>query len=405
MKPSPFMHASLLATVALVVILPTLAQTPPANPQEMHYSISTGQTWTDTGLDVHAGDSLEISAQPDPTKGCDPAGKKDTTGNGLVSEAPAGALIARVSDKGAAELAGTNTTLRVANDGRLFLGVNAQGKPPCAGAFAVVVHVLNAAAPDVKQKLAAAAQTWLSGQFGTGTQTASAATNTSASTVSPSGATNANAPSTLPGLKVSDTPLDGALRKDIDGLPRRVNDEFKNQGDMVNFVIVGSQQQVQSALEAATWHIADTDNREAAIKAVLQTYEKKDYLQMPMSELYLFGRVQDYGYEMAEPYSVVASRHHFRLWKAPFTYQGQTVWVGAGTHDVGFEKDQRNGKVTHKIDPAVDGERTNIGASLQKADKLKSLAYYLPPDPIQEAKNATGGGYHSDGRILVIFLK
>jgi hypothetical protein len=124
-----------------------------------------------------------------------------------------------------------------------------------------------------------------------------------------------------------------------------------------------------------------------------------------MSERYLFGRVQDYGYEMAEPYSVVASRHHFRLWKAPFTYEGQTVWVGAGTHDVGFEKDQRNGKVTHKIDPAVDGERTNIGASLQKADKVKSLAYYLPPDPIQEAKNATGGGYHSDGRILVIFLK
>ena len=35
------------------------------------------------------------------------------------------------------------------------------------------------------------------------------------------------------------------------------------------------------------------------------------------------------------------------------------VWVGAGTHDIGFEKDQRNGKVTHKIDPAVDGERVN----------------------------------------------
>jgi len=261
------------------------------------------------------------------------------------------------------------------------------------------------ASQDMKQKLAAAAQTWMNGQFGTGTQTASAATDTSAATVSPSGATAANASAALPGLKISDEQLDAALRKDIDGLPRRVNDEFQNQGDMVNFVIVGSQQQLQSTLEAANWHIADTNNTEAAIKAVLQTYQKKEYLQMPMSELYLFGRVQDYGYEMAEPYSVVASRHHFRLWKAPFTYQNQTVWVGAGTHDVGFEKDQRNGKVTHKIDPAVDGERTNIGASLQKADKVKSLAYYLPPDPIQEAKNATGGGYHSDGRILVIFLK
>jgi hypothetical protein len=53
----------------------------------------------------------------------------------------------------------------------------------------------------------------------------------------------------------------------------------------------------------------------------------------------------------------------------------------------------------------VDGERDNIGASLQKADKVKTATYYLPSDPVQSAKNATGGGYHSDGRILVLVLK
>jgi hypothetical protein len=126
---------------------------------------------------------------------------------------------------------------------------------------------------------------------------------------------------------------------------------------------------------------------------------------MPMSRLYLFDRGQDFGYEEAEAYSVVASRHHFRLWKAPFSYNGQTVWVGAGTHDIGFEKDVRNGKITHKIDPVVDGERDNIGQTLQQAGKAKSLNYYLPPDPVQDAKNATGGEYHSDGRILLVFLQ
>jgi hypothetical protein len=108
---------------------------------------------------------------------------------------------------------------------------------------------------------------------------------------------------------------------------------------------------------------------------------------------------------MAEPIAMVASRHHFRIWKAPFTWKGQDVWVGAGTHDIGFAKDKRNNSVTHKIDPAVDGERDNIGSSLQKANKAKSLTYYLPPDPIKEAKNATGDGYQSDGRLLVIFLQ
>ena len=204
---------------------------------------------------------------------------------------------------------------------------------------------------------------------------------------------------------VSETPLDTQLRNRIDSLPRRVNDQFQNQGDMVNFVMVGSLQQVQDALTSADWHVADRQVNESVVKAVMQTYEKKAYLTMPMSELYLFGRVQDYGYEQAQVYAVVASRHHFRIWKAPFQWDGKDVWVGAGTHDIGFEKDQRNGKVTHKIDPAVDGERDNIGSTLQKGGKTKTLTYYLPPNPVQDAKNATGGGYHSDGRILVITLK
>jgi hypothetical protein len=102
---------------------------------------------------------------------------------------------------------------------------------------------------------------------------------------------------------------------------------------------------------------------------------------------------------------MVASRHHFRLWKVPFTWNGQTVWVGAGTHDIGFAKDQRNGNATHKIDPNVDGERENIGSSLQKGGKVKSMSFYLPPNPVQNAKNATGDGYHSDGRILIVSLQ
>jgi hypothetical protein len=208
-----------------------------------------------------------------------------------------------------------------------------------------------------------------------------------------------------PVLKLSAATLDSQLRKDINGLPRRVTDRFQNLGDMVNFVIVGSQKSLQAALDAADWHIADTTKKKAVLDAVLETYENKDYLQMPMSTLYLFGRPQDFGYEMAEPIAMVATRHHFRIWKAPFTWRGQEVWVGAGTHDIGFAKNKRNGKVTHRIDPLVDGERDSIGSSLQNANKVKSLTYYLPRDPVREAKNATGDEYQSDGRLLVIILQ
>jgi hypothetical protein len=357
-------------------------------------------------------------------------------------------LIARLQAQGVPVLIGSGKQLKAEAAGHLYLGVNAAGAPPCSGSFAVKVHIDSTAAPvagnsltsnaapvttpsaaspavpskpgtassetaktapaqDIKSKLASAAQVFLAGQFGNGaaaSPTSSAAAPTGNDVVTPN-STPAASTATPVALKVSPGSLDSGLQKDVEGLPRRVNDEFQNQGDMVNFVLVGSEQQVKDALEAASWHIADTDNKEAVLKAVLETYQKKDYLAMPMSQLYLFGRKQDYGYELAQAYSVVASRHHFRIWKAPATWNGQTMWAGAGTHDIGFEKDQRNGKVTHKIDPAVDGERDNIGQTLQASGKVKSLYYYLPSDPVQGAKNATGGGYHSDGRVLVVVLQ
>jgi hypothetical protein len=341
-------------------------------------------------------------------------------------------LIARLQADGVPVLVGGGQQLKVETPGHLFFGVNAKGTPPCAGSFAVKVHLSSgrtpaatgnaltanpspasgsteaqtAVSPTIKSKLASAAQVFLAGQFGAGSTPATSASTAPASNnlVSSDAATPAAA-TPAPALNVSTAVLDPGLRKDIDTLPRRVNDQFNNEGDMVNFVLVGSEQQVQSGLTAANWRVADTDTKEAALKAVLETYQKKDYLQMPMSQLYLFGRKQDYGYEWAEAYSVVASRHHFRIWKAPFTWNGQTVWAGAGTHDIGFERDQRNGKVTHKIDPAIDGERDNTGSTLQKSDKAKTVSYYLPPDPVQTAKNATGGEYHSDGRILEVVLQ
>src|SRR5215472_10970883 len=288
----------------------------------------------------------------------------------------------------------TSRNISITSNGHLYLAPNSVDN--CHRAIVVSIHTGPAASTIFKNKLSTAAQIWLKGQFGTDTAAAA-----------PGGAPQANnARDTATGApNVPSLPIDPSLREQIARLPRRVSDQFNNPGDMVNFVIIGSEEQVQKALANANWHIADTSNSDAIIKAIEMSRANQDYVQMPMSLLYLFGRVQDFGYEQAEAYAVVASRHHFRLWKAPFQWNGQDVWAGAGTHDIGFEKDQRNGSVTHKIDPAVDGERDNIGSTLQKTDKIKSLTYYLPPNPVQDARNATGGGYHSDGRILVVQLQ
>jgi hypothetical protein len=398
--------------------------------------VSAAKAWTDSGLDLQAGDVLELSAKASTdqpatsgTPACDPNGVAAAASPATppLPNATAGALIARLHAHGAAPvLVGSFREFHIAEPSHLSLAMNIAGAAPCQGTIAVTVQVIPARSnsaitsspgtnststsagttggqstdrgQQLKSQLATAAQVFMSGQFGIGKSKAGASNATSAGAA-------ASTDAALAPLKVSDAALDAQLRKGIDSLPRRVNDQLNNQGDMVNFVIVGSQKDVQAALAAANWHVADTDNSKAVLNALQQTYDSKDYLAMPMSTLYLFGRKQDFGYEMAEPIAMVASRHHFRIWKAPFTWKENDVWCGAGTHDIGFAKDKRNGSVTHKIDPAVDGERDNIGSSLQSTKQAKTLIYYLPPDPVQDAKNATGDGYHSDGRLLVIFLQ
>jgi hypothetical protein len=123
-----------------------------------------------------------------------------------------------------------------------------------------------------------------------------------------------------------------------------------------------------------------------------------------MSQLYLFGRPQDYGWAHAEPISVVKTRNHLRIWNAPFQVNGATLWVGAATHDIGFERDQRNNGVTHKIDPDIDLERDYVEKTLTSTGLVVEVTHFLPDNPLQEAKTATGGTFHSNGQVLILKL-
>jgi hypothetical protein len=356
----------------------------PSMSADSKVDVSTTQAWTDAKIDLQPGDQLTITASAG--NNCNPAGEsgKKASGTLPIASATPGALIAKTSDSGTPQLVGASNTITASDAGHLYLGPNGTGV--CSGTFAVSIHQTSNQGAKLKSQLAAAGEEFLKGQFGTPSTAASTAADAAK-------------------LNVSTSPLDPALKKMIDGFPRRVNDQSHNLGDMTNFVLIGSEDQVKNALAAANWHPADTSDTGAVLAAAMATYQNKDYLAMPMSTLYLFNRPQDFGYEMADPIAMVATRNHFRIWKAPQTYKGQTVWVGAGTHDIAFAKDQRNNGITHKVDPYVDGERTNIGSSLEKAGKVASMYYYLPPNPVQDAKVATGDSYHSDGRVLVIFLK
>lgn len=400
---------SCLFVLSFSLCFSAFAQNASTPTQGQSFRVSASQTWTDTGVDLAPGDTVALSTESSSgsQSSCSPGGAPASAGSSgslPLGSAPAGALIARISDKSEPLLVGSSRQVHTDTGGRLFLGINQTNPSNCI--FEVSAKIIGqsggqtpGARPNMKQQLSSAAQVWLKGQFGS-----SDASKSQSSNAVTANAAASSSPSTS-GSKLPTVLLDAELRHHIDELPRRVHDHLGNLGDMVNFLIVGSQERAQAALEAADWHLADVDSKEAGLKAITNTYQKKEYLEMPMSQLYLFDRTQDFGYEQAQAYAVVASRHHFRLWKAPFTWKNETVWVGAGTHDIGFEKDVRTGKLTHKIDPDVDGERENIAQGLEKSGQLQSMTYYLPPNPVQEAKNASGGGYHSDGKIAVLFVK
>jgi len=140
------------------------------------------------------------------------------------------------------------------------------------------------------------------------------------------------------------------------------------------------------------------------VQGLITSLSKGAYLTMPMSQLYLYGRPQDYGFAHAEPLKVVTTRHHLRVWKSTLSVAGQPVWVGAATHDMGLERDQRNGKLTHHIDPNIDDERGFVTRSLTESGYVSQYTSILPPNPLLEAKTATGGSFHSSGEVVVFWL-
>jgi LssY C-terminus len=327
--------------------------------------ITGDQAWVDTGVDVQPGEHVVVTATGR-LRYSD--AKEDNGPDGIArgfrdllrvlpfNDAGRGALIGRIGDKDAAQafLVGAHRDVASPITGRLALGINQANDETATGTYVVQVDVY----------------------------------------------TRENGKAHVAPKQVSSMPgIDNALFAKI---PRRVNDKQGNPGDMINFLVLGSQTAMENVFTAAGWVKVDPDIKGTILHGILESISKESYLTMPMSQLYLFGRPQDYGWAHAEPISVVKTRNHLRIWKAPFEVNGETLWVGAATHDTGFERDQRNNGITHKIDPDIDLERNYVEITLESTGLATEICHFLPQNPVKEAKTATGGGFHSNGKVLVL---
>ena len=171
-------------------------------------------------------------------------------------------------------------------------------------------------------------------------------------------------------------------------------------GDPINLVFVGSKDQITRSFQQAGWLIPDPITPQTSAKIAADSLAHKSYPTAPVSNLYVFGRVQDLAFE--KPTNDVQNRGHIRLWKTGTLIGGQLVWVGQASYDRGIELSSTNHFPTHHIAPTVDLERNTIGADLEKTGLVKEEADAAFTPPILYARNGGGDYYESDGDVLVL---
>lgn len=165
-------------------------------------------------------------------------------------------------------------------------------------------------------------------------------------------------------------------------------------------VSVGTKEQIQHSFQQVGWLIPDPITPQTSKKIAAASLAHKSYPTAPVSNLYVFGRMQDLTFE--KPTNDVQNRGHIRLWKTGMLIGEYPVWIGAASYDHGIELSGTSHLPTHHIAPTVDLERDAVGADLDQTGLIKSEAFATFTTPIFAAHNGGGDYYESDGDVLLI---
>jgi hypothetical protein len=259
------------------------------------------------------------------------------------------------------------------------------------GLCAISSAISTAVAQDTTPATRITAAAVLVNPFAAFAAPASPAAATSASSVQPPDATTVTA--------IPSSPITAEILAKI---PRQVFSVDGHPGDVVNFLILGDRKDVRKAIGSAGWSRIACTKLGAVWHDIFDAVDPRGYRGLPMSKLYLFGRQQDVSYSNSKTPFSWWGRHHFRIWQAPFEVDGQTLWIGAATHDVGLRWQGGHPHLIHKIDPNVDSERQYVSNSLGHTGRVELLGYVLPSDARTTAHTATGEQFYTDGRVMVM---
>lgn len=188
----------------------------------------------------------------------------------------------------------------------------------------------------------------------------------------------------------------------LDRAPRVTTTAAGIPGDPLNLLVIGSEPELVSALLAAGWFPADPITLETCIRIAESSIFHRPYEEAPVSNLYLFGRKEDLGFEKPAGKDPRA-RHHIRFWRAAAEDAGPPAWFAAATYDHGIGFSHTTGQITHHIAPEVDKERNLLMDDLLHA-RPKGRRSYENSFQASSGRNGGGDPWQSDGRLGVVEL-
>ena len=196
------------------------------------------------------------------------------------------------------------------------------------------------------------------------------------------------------------------LRQYLATAPRATtNGRGRRSGDPVNLVIVGDFTTVLGAF-GARWDETEVISLASCWKTVRAFLTGAEYRYSPVSALFLFGRSQDFALQRVR--DSINERLHLRLWTTPLQFQGQCVWIGQVSRDIGVRFTWRTWNLTtHRIDSDVDEARDYVVEDLMHVGRIEIAGYVDGVgacDRSTSRRNLTGDPYYTDGKRAVVLL-
>jgi len=172
-------------------------------------------------------------------------------------------------------------------------------------------------------------------------------------------------------------------------------------GDALNIAVIGEQADVIHSMIASGWFPADPVTFKSSMKITTSALFGKPYPTAPVSNLYLFGRIEDLAFEQPVEGNT-RQRHHVRFWRsAELGEDGKPLWLGAATFDRSVGVSHLTGKITHHVAPDIDAERDKIIADLTGHQQLTAEYQVTGIGSTFWGRNGGGDSYFTDGELTV----